>query len=91
MALGLKYYCCGFDFEKFYGQAAKGSAIVHHLHLKNPPMGVDELKEIISVLASVVTEWCKTQELSLLQLLKEKIPCKVLPTSGKLRLVNSLS
>jgi predicted HNH restriction endonuclease len=74
---GLKYYCCGFHFEKFYGQAAKGSAIVHHLqtfttasdqqrkatiedvrvvcanchyilHLKNPPMGVNELKEIIS-------------------------------------------
>ena len=28
---GLKCYCCGFDFEAFYGDAAKGVAIVHHL------------------------------------------------------------
>ncbi len=28
---GVKCYCCGFDFEEFYGSFAKGSAIVHHL------------------------------------------------------------
>jgi hypothetical protein len=28
---GLKCYCCGFDFETFYGDVAKGVAIVHHL------------------------------------------------------------
>jgi hypothetical protein len=28
---GLKCYCCGFDFEAFYGDIAKGLAIVHHL------------------------------------------------------------
>jgi hypothetical protein len=30
---GLKCYCCGFDFEVFYGSVAKGLAIVHHLEL----------------------------------------------------------
>lgn len=30
---GLKCYCCGFDFEEFYGSKAKGFAIVHHLEL----------------------------------------------------------
>lgn len=30
---GLKCYCCGFDFEQFYGNFAKGLAIVHHLQL----------------------------------------------------------
>lgn len=30
---GLKCYCCGFDFEQFYGSVAKGLAIVHHLQL----------------------------------------------------------
>jgi predicted HNH restriction endonuclease len=28
---GLKCYCCGFDYEAFYGGVAKGLAIVHHL------------------------------------------------------------
>lgn len=28
---GLKCYCCGFDFEQFYGDIAKDFAIVHHL------------------------------------------------------------
>jgi hypothetical protein len=28
---GLRCYCCGFDFEQFYGSVAKGLAIVHHL------------------------------------------------------------
>jgi hypothetical protein len=74
---GLKCYCCGFDFEQFYGGIAKGAGIVHHLqpftdseegqrkstvedvrvvcpnchyvlHLENPPMSVDELKQLIS-------------------------------------------
>jgi hypothetical protein len=30
---GLKCYCCGFDYEAFYGSVAKGLAIVHHLKL----------------------------------------------------------
>jgi hypothetical protein len=30
---GLKCYCCGFDYEAFYGDVAKGLAIVHHLQL----------------------------------------------------------
>jgi hypothetical protein len=30
---GLKCYCCGFDFEEFYGPVAQGTAIVHHLEL----------------------------------------------------------
>src|SRR6266849_6583578 len=30
---GLKCYCCGFDFGRFYGNVAKGVAIVHHLRL----------------------------------------------------------
>ncbi len=30
---GLKCYCCGFDYEAFYGAVAKGLAIVHHLNL----------------------------------------------------------
>ncbi|MBL8866405.1 MAG: hypothetical protein JNK93_12670 [Planctomycetia bacterium] len=28
---GVKCHCCGFDFETFYGDGAKGVAIVHHL------------------------------------------------------------
>lgn len=28
---GLKCYCCGFDFETFYGSVAKDFAIIHHL------------------------------------------------------------
>jgi hypothetical protein len=28
---GLTCYCCGFDFEEFYGLAGRGMAIVHHL------------------------------------------------------------
>jgi hypothetical protein len=28
---GLRCYCCGFDFEYFYGSIAKDFAIVHHL------------------------------------------------------------
>lgn len=28
---GLKCYCCGFDFEQFYGTMAVATAIVHHL------------------------------------------------------------
>jgi hypothetical protein len=28
---GLECYCCGFDFGTFYGDVAKGVAIVHHL------------------------------------------------------------
>jgi predicted HNH restriction endonuclease len=28
---GFKCYCCGFDFEAFHGDVAKGVAIVHHL------------------------------------------------------------
>jgi predicted HNH restriction endonuclease len=30
---GLKCYCCGFDYEAFYGSIGKGVAIVHHLEL----------------------------------------------------------
>jgi predicted HNH restriction endonuclease len=30
---GLKCYCCGFDYEAFYGSVARGLAIVHHLKL----------------------------------------------------------
>jgi len=74
---GLKCYCCGFDYEAFYGSVAKGLAIVHHLktfakstgkprkttvrdvrvvcanchhviHVENPPIHVDDLKEQIS-------------------------------------------
>jgi predicted HNH restriction endonuclease len=74
---GLKCYCCGFDFEQFYGAKAKGVAIVHHLelfptgksqkrnasiddvrvvcanchfviHVENPPIEVDELRDLIS-------------------------------------------
>ena len=30
---GVKCYCCGFDYEVFYGGVAKGLAIVHHLQL----------------------------------------------------------
>lgn len=32
-AWGLTCYCCGFNFEEFYGSVAKGLAIVHHLDL----------------------------------------------------------
>jgi hypothetical protein len=28
---GLKCYCCGFEFEEFYGEIARDRAIVHHL------------------------------------------------------------
>jgi hypothetical protein len=28
---GVKCYCCGFEFEQFYGSLAKGAGIVHHL------------------------------------------------------------
>ena len=28
---GLRCYCCGFDYEVFYGAVAKDLAIVHHL------------------------------------------------------------
>lgn len=74
---GLKCYCCGFDFEQFYGNLAKGAGIVHHLepftvaegerrkvtvedvrvvcanchyvlHLTNPPMSVDDLRQLVS-------------------------------------------
>ena len=74
---GLKCYCCGFDFEQFYGKLAKGAGIVHHLqpftvaeeerrkvtvedvrvvcanchyvlHLIDPPMSVDDLKQLVS-------------------------------------------
>lgn len=73
---GIKCYCCGFDYENFYGSVAKGLAIVHHLklfakstgktrkatvkdvrvvcanchhviHVENPPVPVDDLKEKI--------------------------------------------
>ena len=33
MRWGLKCYCCGFDFEHFYGDIAKGLAVVHHLQV----------------------------------------------------------
>src|SRR5439155_15030465 len=36
---GLKCYCCGFDYEAFYGSVAKGLAIVHHLKLFAKPSG----------------------------------------------------
>ncbi len=73
---GIKCYCCGFDFEQFYGGMARGAGVVHHLelftannkkrkttvedvrvvcanchyvlHLTKPPMGVDDLKKVLS-------------------------------------------
>jgi predicted HNH restriction endonuclease len=30
---GVKCYCCGFDFEQFYGSIAKNAGVVHHLEL----------------------------------------------------------
>ncbi len=73
---GMKCYCCGFDFEQFYGSMARGAAVVHHLelftsndkkrkttvedvrvvcanchyvlHLTKSPMGVDDLKKVVS-------------------------------------------
>lgn len=30
---GLSCYCCGFNFEEFYGERACGRAIVHHLEM----------------------------------------------------------
>jgi hypothetical protein len=71
---GLNCYCCGFNFEQFYGTIAHDKAIVHHretfdgrtrkstvddvrvvcanchyvIHLKKPPIDVDELKSLIS-------------------------------------------
>lgn len=71
---GLKCYCCGFDYEAFYGSVAEGLGIVHHLktfakgtgkprkatvkdvrvvcanchhviHVENPPIDVDVLKQ----------------------------------------------
>ena len=29
---GCRCYCCGFDFEEFYGPIGRGVAVVHHLH-----------------------------------------------------------
>jgi hypothetical protein len=30
---GVKCYCCGFDFQQFYGMVGAGCAIVHHLDM----------------------------------------------------------
>lgn len=74
---GLKCYCCGFDFQRFYVNLGRGFAIVHHLqlfeamngrkrkatvedvrvvcanchyvlHMENPPIDVEDLKQSIS-------------------------------------------
>ena len=38
---GLRCYCCGFHFEEFYGDLAKGVGLVHHLH----PLGEGTVRD----------------------------------------------
>jgi 5-methylcytosine-specific restriction protein A len=43
---GLRCYCCGFDYEEFYGPAGKDLAIVHHV---NPLGGGNGQARVITV------------------------------------------
>src|SRR5262249_52972929 len=57
---GLKCYCCGFDYEAFYGSVAKGLAIVHHLSLFSKTGGKPRkatVKDVRVVCANCHLRW----------------------------------